>query len=150
MSDFPTIGHWLFSGPKAQSTCCLRQPDRQLIFGVFNPDAPADRLLVSKEQFEGRYGLPFTNAGSLIGEGRVPDKLELQARVRQEDNPCQLANHASYVVTETDYTDLRYVALSGRPVWERIEAIGLFPATPSPEPASGATLSSFLGDLAPL
>src|SRR5262245_4624700 len=153
MSDFPTIGHWLFSGPKAQSTCCLRQPDRQLIFGVFNPDAPADLLLVSKQQFEGRYGLPFTNAGSLIGEGRVPDKLELQARVRQADNPCQLANHASYVVTETDYTDLRYVAKNNRPVWEAIEAIGIFlPSQPDqpPGPGTDAALDAFLRELTPL
>jgi len=139
MSDFPTIGHWLFSGLGAQSTCCFRQPDRQLIFGTFNPNAPADQLLVSKTQFEGRYGLPFTNAGSPIGEGRVPDKSELQERVRRADNPCGLANNGAYVVTETDYADLRYVALSGRPVWERIEALGIFKPEPSPAPGPGPT-----------
>jgi hypothetical protein len=137
MSNFPTIGHWLFSGLGAQSACCFRQPDRKLIFGVFNPDAPSDQLLTSKAQFEARYGLPFTNAGSPIGESRVPDKVELQERVRRADNPCGLANNGSYVVTGTDYTDLRYVALGGRPVWERIESIGIFKPEPQPGPKPG-------------
>lgn len=132
MSDFLALGHWLFSGLGARRSCCLRQPDRKLIFGAFNPAAPSDRLLVSAEQFEGRYALPFTNAGSLIGEGRVPDRSELQERVQRSDNPCGLASNASYVVTEADYTDLRYVALSGRPVWEMIEVLGIFAAAPLP------------------
>jgi hypothetical protein len=146
MSDFPTLGHWLFSGLGAQTACCLSQPDRRLIFGTFNPNAPADRLLVSKEQFEGRYGLPFTNAGSLIGEGRVPDKTELQERVRRPDNPCGLKNHESYVVTETDYSDLRYVALAGRPVFERIEALRIFAAT-APPPPTGSDTAAILNEL---
>ncbi|HEV8579613.1 MAG TPA: hypothetical protein VGX68_11090 [Thermoanaerobaculia bacterium] len=150
MSDFPTLGHWLFSGLGAQSACCLRQPDRKLTFGVFNPDAPADRLLVSKEQFEGRYGLPFTNAGSLIGEGRVPDKVELQERVRRADNPCQLAGNASYVVTETDVSDFRYVAKSGRPVWEEIERLGTFATVPEPGRDPAAVLDATLRDLTAL
>lgn len=147
MSDFPTLGHWLFSGLGAQSACCLRQPDRVLIFGAFNPDAPAELLLVSKEQFEGRYGLPFTNAGSLIGEGRVPDKSELQERVRSADNPCQLASHESYVVTETDVSDFRYVAKSGRPVWETIEALGIFKPSAQPGADPAAILDATLRDL---
>jgi hypothetical protein len=147
MSDFPTLGHWLFSGLRAQNACCLSQPDRRLIFGTFNPDAPSDRLLVSKEQFEARYGLPFTNAGSLIGEGRVPDKLELQERVRQADNPCGLRSNASYMVTETDYSDLRYVARSGRPVWEAIETLRTFAAPTAPPPPTGSDTAAILDEL---
>jgi hypothetical protein len=129
-----TLGQWLFSDLAANSSCCFRQPDHKLIFGTFNPAAPGDRIHTSQTEFEARYGLPFVNWGSPIGEGRVPDRSELQERVRRTDNPCNLADHESYVVTELDYSDLRYVARSGRPVWEMIEAQGTFAPPPLSEP----------------
>jgi hypothetical protein len=133
-----TLGNWLFSDLAATSSCCFRQPDHKLIFGTFNPSAPGDKVNTSQTEFEARYGLPFTNWGSPIGEGRVPDRSELQERVRRSDNPCNLVRHESYVVTELDYSDLRYVARSGRPIWEMIEAQGIFAPPPAPQPTEPA------------
>src|SRR4030095_4195165 len=122
-----TLGHWLFSTLSARETRALRQPDFQPIKGVFNPDqGSVPDLAINAAAFQARYSLPFKDLkGSEIGEGRVPDRTELQACVRGADNPCLLNNNTAYVVTEVDVLDLRYVARSGRPVWEFIEAQGL-------------------------
>jgi hypothetical protein len=118
-----SLGHWLFSTLAARQTRALRQPDFQPIMGVFDPDkGSVPDLVANAAAFEARYSLPFKDLkGSEIGEGRVPDKTELQACVRGADNPCLLDNNTAYVVTEVDVLDLRYVARSGRPVWEFIE-----------------------------
>jgi hypothetical protein len=122
-----SLGHWLFSTLGARETRALRQPDFQPVKGAFNPDTGSvPDLAVNQAAFEARYSLPFKNLkGSEIGEGRVPDRTELQACVRGSDNPCQLVNNSAYVVTEVDVLDLRFVARNGRPVWEFIEAQGM-------------------------
>lgn len=128
-----TIGNWLFSTLGARESRALRQPREgepgaTPIIGVFNPDAGAvPDALVNRDAFQARYGLDLRQLkGSEIGEGVVPDKSELQERVRRSDNPCQLDNNAAYVVTETDVLDLRYVARSGEPVWNFIKTLHTF------------------------
>ena len=117
-----TIGHWLFSTLGARESRALRQPDFQPVKGVFDPNQGATPdLATSATAFQARYGLPLKDLkGSEIGEGAVPDKTELQERVRRADNPCLLVNHTAYVVTDIDVLDLRYVARSGRPIWEAV------------------------------
>jgi hypothetical protein len=117
-----TIGHWLFSTLGARESRALRQPDFQPIKGVFDPDKGAvPDLVTSATAFQARYGLPLKDLkGSEIGEGAVPDKPTLEARIHADDNPCLLDNHRNYVVTDVDIVDLRYVARSGRPIWESI------------------------------
>jgi len=129
------IGQWLFSTLGAQQTRALLKvpknptdPPHPPIMGNFHPDQGAvPDLLTNAAAFTARYELPFADLwGSEIGEGAVPDKSELQARVRQADNPCLLTNNQSYVVTEIDTTDFRYVARNGRPIWEFIRTTHIF------------------------
>jgi len=129
------IGQWLFSTLFAHESRALRKPHQgevgyQPVMGVFNPDQGAvPDLATNAAAFQARYNfsVPLSDlAGSEIGEGRVPDRTEIQARVRQPDNPCLLTNNASYVITDVDILDLRYVARSGRPIWEFIESQHIF------------------------
>lgn len=124
-----TLGHWLFSTLNAHQTrALLKSNGHPAMMGTFNPDAGAVfDLAINPSAFQARYALPFHDLwGSEIGEGRVPDRSELQERVRRADNPCLLNNNTAYVVTEIDVLDFRYVARSGRPVWEFIETLHLF------------------------
>jgi hypothetical protein len=117
-----TLGHWLFSTLGARQSRALRQPDFKPIMGVFDPDQGAvPDLVVNAAAFQARYSLPLKDLkGSEIGEGAVPDKTTLEARIHADDNPCSLDNHKKYEVTDVDILDLRYVARSGRPIWESV------------------------------
>ena len=124
-----TLGHWLFSTLSAHQTrALLKSSGHPAIMGTFNPDAGAvPDLAINPSAFQARYALPFHDLwGSEIGEGRVPDRSELQERVRKADDPCLLTNNSAYVVTEIDVLDFRYVARSGRPDWEFIETLHIF------------------------
>src|SRR5689334_1803873 len=118
-----TIGDWLFSTLGAQQSRALLKvpppgapadPPHPAILGVFRPDQGAVfDLMVNPAAYQARYGLVLSDLfGSEIGEGEVPDKSEIQERVRRADNPCLLDNNQNYVVTEIDILDFRYVALN--------------------------------------
>ena len=132
-----TLGDWLFTTLGAKRTRALLKEPRQgepanpphpPVSGDFHPDQGAvPDLQGNPVAFKARYELPFSDLwGSEIGEGAVPDKSEIQERVRRADNPCSLNNNQNYVVTEIDILDFRYVARSGRPVWEAVRSLHIF------------------------
>lgn len=129
-----TIGHWLKKDLAAPNACVKDFNNiNKVVTGTFNPDSPAnEQIATSKEQFEGRYGVPFQNKGSLVGE-RTPDMTEITARVREDDNPCNLENHKNYTATIVEIFDLRYASRGKLPIWD-LAASRVFEPKTTPPP----------------